>query len=377
VRRLLLLSLALIVYGSLYPWHFDFAQATPLAAFLHSWPKRWTRWDFRDAVLNVLLYAPLGMAAVLLLQRRMPRWPAVLVATLAGAALSVTMELTQLFVPGRDSSLFDVLTNTAGTTAGAVAGTLFGARLVALIKPRAHRHAAGAGILLACWLGYQLYPLFPVITHSRLHAALDLLLYSHGVTVVEISLFAAEWFAAALAAEALLGQLPTLWLAAGMLCLPLRAFVPTRTISLNEVLGAALALAAWALISPRFRRTIGPWFLISAIVAAQLAPFRFVSAPARFYWMPFAGSFGYERWAALVTLLGKVFAYGAAVWLLARGRRGYLQTGVLVATALFALEWAQRYIPGRTPEITDPLLALLMAFALRAARDLAARRGLG
>ena len=39
--RLLLLVIALIVYGSLYPWHFDFDRsgANPLWVLLHAWPQ--------------------------------------------------------------------------------------------------------------------------------------------------------------------------------------------------------------------------------------------------------------------------------------------------------------------------------------------------
>jgi VanZ family protein len=41
----------------------------------------------------------------------------------------------------------------------------------------------------------------------------------------------------------------------------------------------------------------------------------------------------------------------------------------VVAAALFGLELAQQYLPGRTPESTDAVLALLMALALWLASD--------
>jgi VanZ family protein len=43
---------------------------------------------------------------------------------------------------------------------------------------------------------------------------------------------------------------------------------------------------------------------------------------------------------------------------------GYPVAGVLVAAALFATEWAQRYLPGRAPEIADSVLALMVAVLL-------------
>jgi VanZ like family len=64
-----------------------------------------------DAIVNVILYAPLG-ASLAALGRRGPRAVAV------GFLLSACIELTQAFLPGRDPSLGDVTFNTLGTAAG-------------------------------------------------------------------------------------------------------------------------------------------------------------------------------------------------------------------------------------------------------------------
>ena len=70
--RLLLIAAAFIVYGSLYPFEFDFGRtgASPLTVLLHSWPARIDRFAWRDACVNVLLYFPLGLTAVLAFPRR-------------------------------------------------------------------------------------------------------------------------------------------------------------------------------------------------------------------------------------------------------------------------------------------------------------------
>ncbi len=65
-----------------------------------------------DVILNILLFIPLGVA----LRQAGVRRPS---AVLLGLAVSVTVELLQATaIPGRDASLSDVLTNTAGTAAG-------------------------------------------------------------------------------------------------------------------------------------------------------------------------------------------------------------------------------------------------------------------
>jgi hypothetical protein len=65
-----------------------------------------------DALLNVTLFAPFGAALAF---ARVRPWRIVL----AGFALSVLVELLQLYIPGRDPSYGDLLFNTAGAGMGA------------------------------------------------------------------------------------------------------------------------------------------------------------------------------------------------------------------------------------------------------------------
>jgi VanZ family protein len=44
-------------------------------------------------------------------------------------------------------------------------------------------------------------------------------------------------------------------------------------------------------------------------------------------------------------------------------------TTAVAAAALLGLEWVQMYLPGRTPEVTDALLAVLMGVLLWLLRD--------
>jgi len=79
-----------------------------------------------DAVRNVVLFAGWGLLWVLSAghrpgRRRPDRWRTLAGAVLTGAAISVVLELTQLFVPTRTTSVLDVLTNTAGSLLGALA----------------------------------------------------------------------------------------------------------------------------------------------------------------------------------------------------------------------------------------------------------------
>ena len=72
---------------------------------------------------NVVVFVPLGLALALALHDR-PVGRRLLLATLGGAGLSLTIELTQLAVPTRVTALDDWLLNTTGTAIGGAIGCL-------------------------------------------------------------------------------------------------------------------------------------------------------------------------------------------------------------------------------------------------------------
>jgi VanZ family protein len=363
VFGLLLLAVALIVYGSLYPWQFDFGRHVDAwQLLLHSWPSAFTRYVARDIALNVLLYVPLGAAAFLSFYQKR-RWAAVIAAIALGFTLSGSMELLQAYDDHRNTSLLDLTTNTVGTAAGALLGLVF-APAAEFLSRRTWRLAGAGALLAALWLGFQLYPFFPVFSTYRVRHWLSLPWSLSSISPVEVWAGAAEWFALALALEACLGRLRTWWLAAAILALPLRFFIVTRTVHWNDLLAAPLALVLWEAVAPSRRLRAGLVMMLSAILLRELAPFRWSAAASGFSWVPFMPTLESDWGSAVVIVLRKAFDYGAAVWLLHAERWRYTRAGACVAAALLGLELVQRHLPGRTPETTDAVLALLMALAL-------------
>ena len=70
------------------------------------------RW-LADGILNLCLFVPLGMA---LGWNSRSTW----IVVLCGLLLSTAIEITQIFVPGRDPALSDIVFNTLGTIVGAL-----------------------------------------------------------------------------------------------------------------------------------------------------------------------------------------------------------------------------------------------------------------
>ena len=373
MRRLLILTILLIVYGSLYPWHFDFAGGrNPIIVLLDSWPAVWDRFALRDGIVNVVLYMPLGTAAMCVLARRFPGGLAFAPVIIGGAALSVAMELTQVYIPLRVCSLFDVVSNTAGTAIGAALAVGFG--LTRPREARGGRWRLGEWLLLIAFAGYQLYPFFPVVSTTRLGQALAQLAAADGFVWHEVWCCGAEWFAAMLLVEAV-GE--SLWAPVIVGALAARTVVVTRTVALHEVLGAVLAAIAWmAVRRGHARLRVGVWWMASALALRELAPFHFTASANPFTWIPFVPTFDSERQSALVILFRKAFDYAAMVWLLRERGVSYLRAGVGLALALAVLEAVQRYLPGRTPETTDAVLASLMTLILWTLHNFERQRGL-
>ena len=81
-------------------------------------------------------------------------------------------------------------------------------------------------------------------------------------------------------------------------------------------------------------------------------------------WIPFAATLNSERLNATLVLLRKAFEYGALLWLLRAGGLRYWTAGAAVAAGLMLLETAQLYLPNRQAEVTDAVIAIILAFIL-------------
>lgn len=373
---LLLLVIALIVYGSLYPWEFNFHNHVDAVwMVLHHWPANWDRWELRDFILNVALYMPVGALAYLaMVRRRHSRAVMVLSAAALGCALSATMEFFQAYDLGRDAGPEDVITNTTGALTGALLALLFQPTLETLVHRGTRRVAMAAALLTVIWGTSQLYPFFPVLTTHRLYGGLAFLASRPAFEPAAIWSVAAEWYALWLLLDAFRWPARNLWAVVSLLVLPLRLFVEYQVVGWKDLLGAGLAFVLWWVISSRRRLAFGTWMLVSAILVSELAPFHFSSRASPFSWVPFVATLSADRQRAVLILLRKMFDYGAAVWGLHATGWSYVRCGGLLAAALFALELLQRYLPGRTPESTDAVLALLMAIAVWLASDFQPRR---
>jgi VanZ family protein len=366
-RRVLIAAaiiVAVIIYGSLYPFTFRQPEdgVGPLRTLIKSWAEMPHRGDF---VANIFFYLPFGFFASLAVAGSNRSVPRVLLVILAGGLLSTAMELTQYYVEGRVSAANDVYANLIGATLGAIVANLAGANFLWL----SFHEVAGnriPSLLLALWLGYRLYPYVPVIDLHKYWEAVKPVVLHPRPTGYDLFRYTAIWLSIASLIEALGG------IRRGRLLFPLfiatvlvgKVTIVGKTLSAAEIAGAGIALVVWLLlavsVSARTRITLIAVLFSAQIIAERLAPFEFTTYGRAFGWIPFRSFLYGPLELNLVSFLEKAFLYGAMIWLLDKSGLRLGTSIILVAVVLFATSLAETHLPGRSAEITDALMALLI-----------------
>jgi len=84
------------------------------------WEESHDKLEIRDIAINIFGFVPFGFVfAAYLTWNRNVSHP-MLITILCGAAISLTIEILQEYIPGRDSGILDIITNTLGTFLGAL-----------------------------------------------------------------------------------------------------------------------------------------------------------------------------------------------------------------------------------------------------------------
>ena len=372
-RRILAIVVALILYGSLYPWQFQARHygRNPLWILLHTWPSSFDRYLVWDVGVNITLYVPLGIFGFLAVSERASRVVRILAPLALALALSASIEMLQLFDDSRQCSLADVASNAMGAAVGIAAGALYRVKLQRLLARQGTAsllRPSGAVLLLSCWLGYQIFPLFPAWGRTSLVNRLAALKAVSAVSPVDTLVVFAEWLAVACLLESIRKTKTNGVLALLLLLVPARLLIASRTLAWSDIVRAAAAYAAWLCLPRRWVRRAAPVLLAGALILSELSPFHFQGARA-FNWVPFRGLFRSTWQDGFVVLFRKSFWYGSVLWLWRASGRSLAWTTLVAAAALFLLEQVQVYLPGRTPEITDAVLVLLMGVLLWLLRD--------
>jgi glycopeptide antibiotics resistance protein len=333
---MLAVVLALIVYGSLYPFNF---HATPTAILAWVWSPGLS--GVRDTAVNLAVYFPLG---ILLYRGRQ----GILKAALVSLAVSGTLEFLQAFDQTRVSSSLDVLCN--------VAGGILGACTAGFLAPRVPRERSAAFAVVFLAVAARMFPFFPVFHPHWSPLAPDQIVFA-----------TLDWLVVRYALSLFLSPSVVTWeFGAILLLTQARIFILDQRMSPSDLLGGLLALAIGYVWSSPRPQQLGIAMLLSA-VARELMPLHFRATPQAFNWIPFATIVSSPSGGAII-FLNKLWIYGSLLWLLDPQSRRIWKIAPPIAILIAVLEWIQRYLPGRTPDITESCIVLTAACALTALR---------
>ncbi len=352
----------LIAYGSLYPFSFaPVAGANPFELMKRLSFARTTR---SDIAANVLLYLPLGACLTWMLVGQLGGLLAAITATFAAAALSFTIEFTQLYETRRVASLADLAYNTVGAFAGAwiaiaIAAThrrLHGSALAGLL-----RHPVATALLLS-WIGYRLAPFALVFDPAKWIGSFAPLAEGGWLVPGAVLPHALAWLVLVPVCERLApGRTLTLVGISMAAVLAGRILFAGLALEPAEIVGMTVAIAlSYPLLRLPVERAASllAAALIVLIAIQGLAPFDFQLAQDRFALVPFGESLTQYRATNLTDMFLRCFTDGALVWLLARSGLSVLAATAMGAGLVFSIELLQTWLPGHTAEITDPLLAI-------------------
>jgi VanZ family protein len=364
----------LIAYVSLFPldWHPPAAWSNPL---MHPWP----RWDARsDVLVNVLAYVPLGLLLTLL-WRRCGRAGSTVLSLAAGFGLSFGMEFLQEALPGRVSSVADIVHNTLGTLFGIVFAQLVSRDTLSgewLHRQRVRLAVPGALanmglVVLALWAAAELFPFVPSPDMATIKHGLRPLLETlrHPATFAGWKALGDgfELFGIGLLARCVLREpslLPTSLLILAVTAL--KVVVVHQVLSLEFMLAALTALTlllffGWQ--TPGRRAGLAIVSVAASLVIDELCRGTSDRLHA-FNWVPFSAQIGtLPGFNGLFVTVWIALALATSTRMLVQGspkreRWAKLLGGALLFCSWFALEWHQRLLPGRIPDVTDPLVAL-------------------
>jgi hypothetical protein len=257
---------------------------------------------------------------------------------------------------------------------GALAGTLIGNefRWPLLRDVSAKPFPA---LLLAAWFGYRLYPYVPTIDLHKYWRAVQPLLYDPQLPAFELFHYAVVW----LVVCAILGAIfdrrkfGAVYLLAVAVEVAGKIFILDTQMKPADLLGAGLGLGLWwGLGFARRRIAIVAALSAILIVALRLQPAsgafnvgQFDYAPHAFGWIPFTSFMRGSLEVDIQSFLEKFFLYGGLIWLMVESGWRIGQAAFWVASILLLTSFAERYLPGRSAELTDAAMALAIAIVYR------------
>jgi VanZ family protein len=359
----------LIMYGSLYPFHYAPPESVQASLKAFAFDGRW--WTSPgDEIGNVSLFVPLGAAAMIRLPGGRGRLAVIALLFLACVTLSFAIQVLQIYFPPREAALADVLSNSVGALIGMAGGVVI-RRTMDVQLPHVAKGAWIALLILAAWMLGNLWPFVPSIDVQGLKDSLKPLVmtprWSWTSFLFHLGAVYLVGEVVGSVAQQRDGERIVLMLIASVVVGKL--LVAGQSMQPAFVIGTLVG----SITLRRFRRRgDGRLFWLLGLLFAtytleSLLPFELRDQPRPVSWIPFASLLDGEMDVNAKNLGNMVYFFVGMTWLVARMHGRVLGIAVVLALWAAVIELAQCWLVGRTPDVTPPILALVAGLSVHLA----------
>ena len=359
LTKLLFLTTALVLYGSLFPFEFAWPSDASINRLFS-----FSIVDGRspgDIVSNIVLFIPIGFLGAVLSAQSAGYLKRLAALFVGGLLLAGGAQVLQLFVPLRDPTLSDIVWNMVGLTLG-----IAGLRALSASRFLAHFPSGLPSFPLALvmlWVLAEFIPLIPSIDFQQFKDSLKHFFFGGGLSIGQVMLSGASILLLAEALDRVLGTRRTqLWLIPILITgVFLKIIVVAVYLDASVTLGWVVGALVWLIMvwsGVKDRLGLSALFLLVAIIIGALEPFRFSFEPSRLHLLPFGSFLEGGMLANTRELLTKFFLFSGLLWLAQSRVKDLTSIIIGLACIVFALELSQTYVEGRTASIDDALLVL-------------------
>lgn len=362
---------AMIAYGSLFP--FNFTNPVSQTAAWENFLLQRSIWTSRGDILgNIALFMPLGAAwcafqAPAWTSTRSLRCATILV---TGVAIAFLIQSAQLYLPSRSAALADVFWNTVGMLLGMSVGSQ--ARNLNLLRvgdALRQRYDPVPLMVLALWISAELVPFLPSLDFQLVRSNLSTVL-AGTFNLAGLALHAGGALVAGRTFSILLGEREgSRWaLAALILVGSAKFFIVANPLDASSIAGLMIGYFAsrtCGRLRPVRRDICALLLIFTAYALNALLPFDIADHPTLLNLIPFRNLLQGSMLDNSRGLLANLCLYAGFLSIIRANGTSTVPASIVLGMLVALFECAQMYLAGRTPDITDPLLVMLIGQLLQ------------
>ncbi len=368
MRSLLFVVISIIIYGSLFPFNFVAIDITQVAWF--DWGTELEqRTTNGDILSNFLTFIPFAYFAFLVNPLRQNSFFLRSLSVLIfGLVLAYTLQVAQFFLPSRIPTVADVIINFWGICAGITCALL----VTYNYQKNPDKvsawpvYSSALTMLIACWVIYRLFPLFPEFSLDNIITSLSPLWPELAFNWVECLYLCCLWWAFfSMLVKDQWNNIQVshaVSIVVGILIVEI--FIQHNVVDLTDLIAASLAIVLFFCLPQKFQIPSLLIGLVCAYFLHELQNLEKLETSVNVNWIPLKTYLRGSMWVNTHDFLEKLFLFGAMLFF-----STVLLSRILLATLVcllivISVECLQYLLNLGHADISDPLILLLLGLVL-------------